>query len=214
MYNSQRLDASLVSKTWNILLAVMSITFIWNTILTGTNAYALSKQEPSINIATHTIVAPPPIPSREELLEQQYENARLFSIVETGETVQYSTLDFICLSLNIYYEARGEPITGRYAVAQVTLNRAEDPRFGDNICDVVYAPYQFSWTSNHRRGTIPRGDSWQEARHIALDVLENGKRVKGMEEALYFHANYVSPNWRNVERLTRIGAHVFYAQNE
>jgi spore germination cell wall hydrolase CwlJ-like protein len=212
MYNSQRLDASLVSKIWNVLIAVLSITFIWTTTLTVTNAYASSKQEPS-NIATQTTIASPPILSREEVIEQQYTNARLFSVVETRETIQYNTLDFLCLAKNIYYEARGEPITGRYAVAQVTLNRVEDSRFGGSICDVVYAPYQFSWTSKHRRGTIPWGDSWQEARHIALDVLENGKRVKGMEEALYFHASHVSPNWRNVERLTRIGAHVFYVRH-
>ena len=31
----------------------------------------------------------------------------------------------ICLAMNIYHEARSEPIAGRVAVAEVTLNRVE-----------------------------------------------------------------------------------------
>ena len=31
--------------------------------------------------------------------------------------------DLTCLALNVYYEARGEPAAGRYAVAEVTMNR-------------------------------------------------------------------------------------------
>jgi spore germination cell wall hydrolase CwlJ-like protein len=47
---------------------------------------------------------------------------------------------------------------------------------------------------------------------IAQEVLEEGATIKGMENALYFHANYVRPNWRNVRKVTKIGAHVFYNQ--
>ena len=206
MCNSQLLDTKRITATWKVLLAVLSITFIWQT--TPTKTYA--NEDPVVDPTLQTSTLPPVL-SREEMLEQQYANARLFSVVETAETIQYTDADFLCLARNIYYEARGEPITGRYAVAQVTLNRVRDSRFGGSICDVVYAPSQFSWTSNpSRRRTIPQGPSWQEAIYITLDVLENGKRVKGMEEALYFHANYVRPGWRNVQRLGQIGAHVFY----
>lgn len=206
MYNSQLLDTKRITATWKVLLAVLSITFIWQT--TPTKTYA--NDNPVVDPTSQTSTLPPVL-SREEMLEQQYANARLFSVVETSERIQYTDADFLCLARNIYYEARGEPITGRYAVAQVTLNRVRDSRFGGSICDVVYAPSQFSWTSNpSRRRTIPQGPSWQEAIYITADVLENGKRVKGMEEALYFHANYVRPGWRNVQRLGQIGAHVFY----
>ena len=30
----------------------------------------------------------------------------------------------LCLALNIYHEARGEPLKGQIAVASVTMNRA------------------------------------------------------------------------------------------
>jgi len=217
MYNSHLLDTKRLSAAWKVMLAILSITFIWQTINTRTYANALPNTVPVLQPATRPAtqaVAPPPVISKEEMLRQQYARAKFLSVVETGEKLQYSKTDLFCLAKNIYHEAGSEPIKGRYAVAQVTINRTQDPRFEGSICDVVFAPYQFSWANRHsRRWTTPRGDSWQEARHIALDVLENGKRVKGMEEALYYHATYVNPGWRNVERLTRIGAHIFYVQN-
>ena len=48
----------------------------------------------------------------------------------------------MCLALTIYYEARGEPTIGQYAVAEVVLNRAEKRDL--SVCDVVYQPGQFS----------------------------------------------------------------------
>ena len=212
MYNSQRLDTSLVSKTWKVLVTVLSTTFIWNIILTNGYANVLPKQEPKSNIATQTPVAPPPVVSRELALKHEYANAKFLSLVETGEKIQYSKSDLFCLAKNIYHEAGSEPIKGRYAVAQVTINRTKDPKFEGSICDVVFSPHQFSWANNHsRRWTTPKGPAWDKSKEIALDVV-NGKRVKGMEEALYYHANYVNPGWRHVERLAQIGAHIFYTQ--
>ena len=45
-------------------------------------------------------------------------------------------------AMNIYHEARGEPVKGQIAVGTVTMNRANwDVK---EICPVVYAPKQFS----------------------------------------------------------------------
>ena len=43
------------------------------------------------------------------------------------------------MARNIFYEAGGESREGKIAVAQVTLNRAQDPRFGRSVCEVVKA---------------------------------------------------------------------------
>lgn len=42
----------------------------------------------------------------------------------------------LCLALNVFHEARGEPETGQWAVAQVTINRARhDPaRVRHGLC--------------------------------------------------------------------------------
>ena len=42
-----------------------------------------------------------------------------------------------CLATAIYFEARGEPMVGQVAVAQVIVNRVYDERFPDTVCDVV-----------------------------------------------------------------------------
>ena len=43
----------------------------------------------------------------------------------------------LCMSLNLYFEARGEEVQGQIAVAEVTLNRVASPAFPDDICGVV-----------------------------------------------------------------------------
>jgi len=55
----------------------------------------------------------------------------------------------MCLALNIYFEARSEPIQGQIAIAEVTLNRVASPNFPNDVCSVVLqdtsAGCQFSW---------------------------------------------------------------------
>lgn len=50
-----------------------------------------------------------------------------------------SDRDVECMARNIFYEAGAESKEGKIAVAQVTLNRAQDPRFGRSVCEVVRA---------------------------------------------------------------------------
>jgi spore germination cell wall hydrolase CwlJ-like protein len=50
-----------------------------------------------------------------------------------------SDKDIECMARNIFYEAGGEPTEGKIAVGVVTLNRAQDGRFGKTVCDVVKA---------------------------------------------------------------------------
>ena len=56
-----------------------------------------------------------------------------------------------CLARNIYFESRNQPLAGRLAVGQVTMNRVDSPRFPNTVCDVVMQGgerlhrCQFSW---------------------------------------------------------------------
>ena len=45
---------------------------------------------------------------------------------------------FLCLALNIYHEARNQPVIGQIAVSEVVLNRVADDRYPGSICEVVY----------------------------------------------------------------------------
>jgi len=111
-----------------------------------------------------------------------------------------------CLALNIYHEARGESVKGMQAVALVTKNRMSVT--GENACEVVYSPYQFSWTIYKPKVTDPK--SYKLAEKIAIDVL-SGKVSDFTGGATFYHRIDVRPHWAKkfIYRKT-IGKHTFY----
>lgn len=125
-----------------------------------------------------------------------------------------------CLTQNIHWEAASEPFEGKVAVAQVTLNRVESGRFADSVCGVVYQKNvfyekvvcQFSWLceSTHKTKAVYQ-PMWQESELVAKKVLLENFRLPGMKNALYYHADYVNPNWRK-PRIEKIGRHIFYGE--
>ena len=117
-----------------------------------------------------------------------------------------------CLANAVYFEARGEPIEGQLAVAEVVLNRTASGRYPSTICDVVTQPWQFSFV---RHGIIPSADrsseAWRRAVAIAR-IAETGASRLLPRDVLWYHAEYVSPSWgRRLARNTKIGLHIFYS---
>jgi len=123
-----------------------------------------------------------------------------------------------CLTRNIYWEAASEPFEGKVAVAQVTMNRLESGRFGDSVCGVIYQKNvfyekvicQFSWVCETTHKTRPiHQPLWKESELVAKKVLLENFRLPGLKEALYYHADYVSPGWK-LPKIDQIGRHIFY----
>lgn len=127
--------------------------------------------------------------------------------------IKYTQEDVECLARNIYWEAGIESMTGKIAVGNVTVNRVKTKRWGRRICDVVYSKDQFSWTKIKRRAWVTlKGRAWADSKAAAEAVL-SGLAVKQLDTALYYHADYVSPEWRdNNKRVIKIGRHIFYTQ--
>jgi spore germination cell wall hydrolase CwlJ-like protein len=124
-----------------------------------------------------------------------------------------------CLTRNIYWESATEPFEGKVAVAQVTINRVESGRFAPDICGVVYQKNvvydkvicQFSWFCDGSSKIKPIYPAhWKEAEEVAKKVLLEGFRLPSMKNALYFHADYVKPQWGKPQ-VGKIGRHIFYA---
>lgn len=132
-------------------------------------------------------------------------------LVQSNEQVHYTANDMNCLAENVYYEAGIEPLEGKYAVAQVTLNRLKTGYWGKSICKVVHAKAQFSWTLKKKR-LAPKGVFWEESQSIARNVLKNGVRVRPLQQSLMYHADYIpNPKWADQkQRITKIGQHIFY----
>lgn len=123
-----------------------------------------------------------------------------------------------CLAKNIYYEAGNEPFEGKVAVAQVTVNRVNHSKFPSDVCKVVYQKNtiynkvvcQFSWHCNPSLKSRPiNWHYFRESKDVARKVLYEGYKLKSVKDALYFHADYVEPNWHR-ERVVKIGRHIFY----
>jgi len=136
---------------------------------------------------------------------------------ERERAVQDASL--ACLARNIYFEARGEPVAGQFAVAEVTMNRKASRLFPRSVCEVVYQktwdPIRkrhvaaFSWTEFNKLPE-PIGEDWQRAQKVAKAVYYN-RYTPQLQGALYFHATYIRPEWaKEKRRIARIGRHVFY----
>ena len=114
-----------------------------------------------------------------------------------------------CLARNVYFEARGEPEAGQYAVAEVTMNRKASGRYSNTVCGVVYEKQAFSWTAVDLLPE-PEGEAWSRAQEIAEEVYY-GRHTPVLNGALFFHATYVKPDWAaERRRVARIGGHIFY----
>ncbi len=123
-----------------------------------------------------------------------------------------------CLTQNIYWEAASEPFEGKVAVAQVTLNRANSSQFPNDICAVVYQKNviyskvvcQFSWycDGTHRVKPVYQ-PLYNESAEVAKKVLLEGFRLPSLKNAMYYHADYVKPEWGK-KPIAKIGRHIFY----
>lgn len=51
----------------------------------------------------------------------------------------------MCLTLAIYHEARGEPLLGQMAVAEVIMNRVNHRSWPNTVCGVVKQKAQFAF---------------------------------------------------------------------
>ena len=123
-----------------------------------------------------------------------------------------------CLISALYFEARQfykEP-DAISAIATVILNRVEDPRYPDTVCEVVFEPKQFSFTHDGM-SDMPRPDNAIDRR--ALKVIE---RIA--DEALagggfdlpstHYHTVDVDPVWSaSYDQDGLIGTHIFYTNN-
>lgn len=117
-----------------------------------------------------------------------------------------------CLALNVYHEARSEPLAGQLAVAQVTLNRAASERYPDTVCDVVWQRKQFSWTHDGKSDKPREAQAWAQAQEVASIVYHGTLTLDELTpDVLHYHADWVTPQWaHNKQPVARIGSHIFY----
>ena len=133
-------------------------------------------------------------------------------------TLEMRERQLACLSKNIYHEAGSEPFEGKAAVAQVTINRANSGEFSGDICKVIYQKNivyskvlcQFSWVCDRETTFKPVNKAaYAESEAVAKKVLLEGFTLPSLKNALYFHGDYINPNWGK-KPVAHIGRHIFY----
>ena len=130
----------------------------------------------------------------------------------------------MCMAANIYHEAKNQSMLGQFAVAQVVMNRVEDSRYPDTICEVVkqgltyrngkvvIGKCQFSWYCDGKSDE-PNRDSkaWSNAIRHASIIMTETINIDVTDGATHYHASYVRPAWaKTKKRTTRIDKHIFY----
>jgi len=125
--------------------------------------------------------------------------------------ILYNTKDLKCLAQNIFFEAGTESMLGKIAVGQVTVNRVKIGHWGETVCDVVNAKDQFSWTNRDDISIDTDSKNYKESLMAAKKVLQERKRLRILRSALFYHADYVLPNWADKkQKVTTIEKHIFY----
>ena len=123
-----------------------------------------------------------------------------------------------CMAMNIYREAGHEPFEGKVAVAQVVMNRVNSGKFAPDVCGVIYQKSvimervvcQFSWFCDSATKTRPVNQTaYNESYEVAKKVILEGFKLDILKDALYYHADYVNPNW-GFQKIGKIGNHIFY----
>jgi len=132
-----------------------------------------------------------------------------------------------CLADNIYFESAHEPTKGKIAVAFVTLNRMNHHRYPDTVCEVVkqrtQRVCQFSWYCEerpyamHKNKVLTKTNNklYNEIVELSTYVYFNYEMMDDPSDgALFYHADYVNPQWKNMIRTAVIGRHIFYQRSD
>ena len=155
-----------------------------------------------------------PVMEAEAPVSEESEPARisassLAELVRAHDTSGPLSTEERCLAGAVYFESKGESLSGQLAVARVVMARAKSGRFPTTLCGVVYQKSQFSFVRGGGMPPIATGsNNWRNAVAISKIALD-GSWKSPVEGALFFHARHVSPGWR-LTRLGSIDNHIFY----
>ena len=172
------------------------------------------------------------------LIEQAIAAEDALGIPSDPPAAKVHPSDIECMARNIYFEAGNQSKAGMIAVARVVVNRVQDTRFPNNVCDVIYeGPMreswktkqdpniknedrifypvrdrcQFSWYCDGKADNPYPGDIWKESVKLAEKIYFTQAYAGLLEGATHYHADYVNPNWaKHFKVVARIDSHIFY----
>lgn len=125
----------------------------------------------------------------------------------------------MCMAMALYFEVRSEHVVEQYKVAEVIINRVNSPKYPNDVCSVVKQDKgegdhdcQFSFYCDGKKEIIDDPAAFEKSLGIGIDVLTEARQPLLPKDALWYHADYVSPEWaERLDLVSQKGAHLFYA---
>ncbi len=119
-----------------------------------------------------------------------------------------------CMERNAYFEAGNQHYEGIRAVVAVTLNRVESKIYPNNVCDVVWQKYQFSWTHDGKSDTPSNKKQFAKVKEYVALALKDYKGGYKLQNSMWFHNHTVNPKWaKQKKKIATIRDHTFYGDH-
>lgn len=196
-----------------VLYVMLAIVFINTELLAGIRGYSYRIQK---EVSLETMGERMTNKVYERTLEKIYGDERTIQClsIHRNYRIELDEQDMEILCRIVQAEAGGEDTRGKILVADVIINRVENPSFPDTVEDVVFqygdGVYQFSPVGNGRINDVVVTQETREAVYAALlgEDISDG--------ALYFIARrYADPAglaWfeGHLTRVVQYGGHEFF----
>ena len=122
-----------------------------------------------------------------------------------------STLNEIeLMALNVYHEARGEPLHGQLAVMRVVINRINDPRFPNTIHGVILQRNnnmcQFSWVCKNTLRLPTNDPIWDYILTLSHTFMSDYEFINDNTNGALYFRRMSNRNNNNII----IHNHIFY----
>lgn len=195
------------------LVSVLAPIEAQNAFAQQGNAPSVLTQPPAEEIVPHFITREvvQPVPETAAAEASPVRATSLRALVDSMPRDAVLDEQLRCLAGAIYFEARGEPLAGQLAVAEVIVNRAASGRFPASYCGVVTQRSQFSFVKGGRMPAAPTGSPVYERAKAIAQIAHRDLWSSDAKDALFFHARHVSPAWSGRKQAAaRIHNHVFY----
>lgn len=194
---------------FNFLLTfslIIITNLFFNTLTTKlTNLKGVNNEKNINKINTTLLVASGSNNESKELYLENEDTVQVFK--SNDKSISLSQSDIDLLAQIVHAESKGEPYTGKVAVASVVLNRVVSPGFPDTVEGVVKQKNAFSCVVNGQINVVPNSDSYNAVK----DAIRG---IDPTNQALYFYNPKIATcNWmKNVSKknVKSIGQHVFF----
>jgi len=125
--------------------------------------------------------------------------------------------EILCLATAVFFEGRSESEEAQKRIAETVVVRAEDARYPDGLCEVVFQKNQYSFTSDGRSNDLfdhLNNPAEEKAALIALEIAEEVLNKTTLRSSTHYLRHDVEAPWESVYNFDgRVGAHEFYTNN-